>query len=60
MAHVHTFGSIAPSAAGIIQCVLVSISHRIHIDMTYMHSLGATSCYVTEFVFVSLTQSNGY
>lgn len=55
MAHVHTFGSIAPSAAGIIQYVLVSISHRIHIDITYMHSLGATSCYVTEFVFVSLT-----
>jgi hypothetical protein len=50
MAHVHTFGVVAPAAAGIIQ--LVSLTHASR-EMVLMLvfavcSLGATSCFVTE------------
>ena len=56
MAHVHTFGTVAPAAAGIIQFMSLS-----HISLPYLnvlnnycrlYSLGATSCYVTEFANV--------
>ena len=56
MAHVHTFGQVAPAAAGIIQLV----SHESLADpplphfslLFYHYSLGATSCYVTEYARV--------
>ena len=56
MAHVHTFGQVAPAAAGIIQ----SVSHGPLADppsphlllLVHPHSLGATSCYVTEYARV--------
>jgi len=46
MAHVHTFGQVAPAAAGIIQYVITP-SHQYN-DICMLSSLGATSCYVTE------------
>jgi len=46
MAHVHTFGHVAPAAAGIIQYVAVPHLHIVPTHST--PSLGATSCYVTE------------
>lgn len=46
MAHVHTFGKVAPAAAGIIQYVSGRISFITHKQPCF--SLGATSCYVTE------------
>ena len=51
MAHVHTFGVVAPAAAGIIQFVssIQPPATVPHIAFT-VPSLGATSCYVTESV----------
>ena len=49
MAHVYTFGQVAPAAAGIIQFVLMSSFVQIFFTkITGINSLGATSCYVTE------------
>jgi hypothetical protein len=51
MAHVHTFGVVAPAAAGIIQFVsLIHPPGAISDPPPYACSLGATSCYVTESV----------
>lgn len=47
MAHVHTFGQVAPAAAGIIQYVIAPSLVKI-MTHAYCPSLGATSCYVTE------------
>lgn len=49
MAHVYTFGQVAPAAAGIIQFVHVLPSIVFTIKVTGINSLGATSCYVTEY-----------
>lgn len=51
MAHVHTFGVVAPEAAGIIQLVLL---FETHFSLTFLSSLGATSCFVTELVNFSV------
>ena len=55
MAHVHTFGQVAPAAAGIIQ----SVSYELYVvpqphvlTLGSPCSLGATSCYVTEYARV--------
>ena len=50
MAHVYTFGQVAPAAAGIIQCVCLQLSSFKCIDDLFpgSPSLGATSCFVTE------------
>lgn len=46
MAHVHTFGTVAPAAAGIIQYASSTFSSP---SLTEQRSsLGATSCYVTD------------
>ena len=51
MAHVHTFGVVAPAAAGIIQFVSsIHLPGAISDRPSYAYSLGATSCYVTESV----------
>jgi hypothetical protein len=52
MAHVHTFGVVAPAAAGIIQFVSSIYPPGAISDPPppYACSLGATSCYVTESV----------
>lgn len=47
MAHVHTFGTVAPSAAGIIQYEY-GLYNETHLTTPF--SLGATSCYVTEYI----------
>lgn len=50
MAHVHTFGTVAPAAAGIIQYVPFPLALGLSLNSARLcaHSLGATSCYVTE------------
>jgi adenylosuccinate lyase len=50
MAHVYTFGKVAPAAAGIIQYVPSSFRYPRRQVLTFetLCSLGATSCYVTE------------
>ena len=50
MAHVHTFGTVAPSAAGIIQYVYSHFMVMAPSLTESVRSLGATSCYVTECV----------
>lgn len=55
MAHVYTFGQVAPAAAGIIQFVLSSI---VFTKVTGIYSLGATSCYVTEYSLVIIDRSS--
>ena len=55
MAHVHTFGVVAPAAAGIIQSVSLNLHPGTISDIALVApSLGATSCYVTESVSLSL------
>ena len=50
MAHVHTFGTVAPAAAGIIQLSFPSLLYAQASNASPSFSLGATSCYVTESV----------
>ena len=56
MAHVHTFGQVAPAAAGIIQSVsrgpLADLPSPHLLHLAHFYSLGATSCYVTEYARV--------
>ena len=54
MAHVHTFGQVAPAAAGIIQCVsapVLGLGVLLTVRDRDIESLGATSCYVTEYAW---------
>lgn len=61
MAHVHTFGTVAPAAAGIIQYALAPIHIQAAFYSLFYSSLGATSCYVTELNHVpSITSSSAH